>query len=62
MSTNKLKYWAVRTTTTVKANTKAEAIAIATRQKGYTTLEGKVLQSEVDAERVNASVANSAVA
>lgn len=62
MSENKLKYWSVTTTTTVKANNKAEAIAIATRQRGYTSFDGGVIQSEVDAERVNARVANSAVA
>jgi hypothetical protein len=33
MSTNKLKYWSVTTTQVIKANNKADAVAMASRKR-----------------------------
>lgn len=57
MSSNKSKYYVVTTTIMVKANSQADALAIANRERGFTALDGEVLAKTATAARVSAAEA-----
>ena len=56
MSSNKSKYWTVTTTKIVRANNKADAVAVASRRT--TENPAKVLATSTDAERISAADAH----
>jgi len=55
MSENKFKYFAVTTTTLVKANSKADAQKIALNRRG---VNGEVLFKSTDIERITSAEAH----
>lgn len=62
MSANKLRYYTVVTTQVVQALNQTDAVAIATKARGFSTLEGQVIATETEASRISAGEARSATA
>lgn len=56
MSKRNRKYYSVQTTQVVSANSKRDALAKATRQKG---IDAEILATEIDGTRISAAEARS---
>ena len=61
MSDNKFKYFAVTTTTVVKANNKADAEKLAMSTRRPSGVQGELIFKDVEVERISAIQAESQI-